>query len=96
MVQNFDTHKFLFTLKHDDEIVGHEVEFLDRDNKLFKIVLKDIEVGLSPVSCKLFDEQGNRYLVPFIRIRRVFRQGELVWDNSSNDLSNVKVIKGYK
>lgn len=96
MVQNFDTHKFLFTLKYEKNILGHEVEFLDRNNELFKIILKDIQISSSPVSCKLFDENGKRYLVPFIRIRRIFKQGELVWDNSTNDLTNVKVIKGYK
>lgn len=95
MVQNFDTHKFLFTMKYDKNISGHKVEFLDKSNELFKIELLDIEVGSSPVSCKLIDINNNRYIVPFIRIRRVFKDEELVWDNSDNDLSNVKIIKGY-
>ena len=91
----FDTHKFLFTLNYENRIKGHEVIFVDRDNKEKKIILEKIEIGTSPVSCKLFDDKGNRYLVPFIRIRKVFLQGQMVWDNSDSDLSGVKVIKGF-
>ncbi|MCA9497263.1 MAG: hypothetical protein KC589_10050, partial [Nanoarchaeota archaeon] len=82
-------------LNYENRIKGHEVIFVDRDNKEKKIILEKIEIGTSPVSCKLFDDKGNRYLVPFIRIRKVFLQGQMVWDNSDSDLSGVKVIKGF-
>lgn len=91
----YDTHKFLFTLFHENRISGHEVEFLSRDGDAKTITLKDIEIGSSPVSCKLYCTDGNRHLVPFVRIRKIFKDGELVWDNSDNDLSDSKIIKGY-
>ncbi|MCA9459718.1 MAG: hypothetical protein KC550_04185 [Nanoarchaeota archaeon] len=92
----FDTHKFFYTLNHENKVKGHEVIFVDRNNNEKKIILERVEVGTSPVSCKLFDVEGNRYLVPFIRIRKVFLQGKLVWDNSDADLSGTKIIKGYE
>lgn len=91
----FDTHKFLFTLNHNKNIEGHIVLFIDRDNNEKKIELSKIEIGSSPVSCKLFDKDNNRYIVPFIRILKIFYKDELVWDNSETDRSNIKVIKGY-
>ncbi len=91
----YDTHKFLFTLSHENKIEGHEVEFLSRDGETKTITLKSIEIGSSPVSCKLFDIEDTRYLVPFIRIRKIFKDKELVWDNTEADLSDSKVIKGY-
>lgn len=90
-----DTHKFLFTLHYEKRIKGHKVLFIDRDNNEKLIELKDIEIGTSPVSCKLFDTEGNRYLVPFIRVQKIFLGDTLVWDNSDSDMSDVKVIKGY-
>ncbi len=95
MAENYDTHKFLFTLNYNDNIKDHEVLFLDRENNEKRIFLEKIEITASPVSCKLFDRDGNRYLVPFIRIRKIFLKEELVWDNTDTDLSNVKVIKGF-
>lgn len=92
----FDTHKFLFTLNYEGRAKGHEIEFVDRNNQEKRIFLEKIEITSSPVSCKLFDTEGKRHLVPFIRIRRVFKDGELVWDNTDADLSNAKVIKGYE
>lgn len=91
----FNTHKFLFTLNYEGNIKGHEVIFIDRDNKEKKITLDKIEIGTSTVSCKLFDTYGNRYMVPFIRIREIYLEGELVWDSKDVDLSDSKIIKGY-
>ena len=96
MVEIFNTHKFLFTINHDGEIKGLKVIFIDRDESEKEIILDRIEIGASTVSCKLFDDKGNRYLVPFIRIREVFKGEELIWDAKDTDMSNVKVIKGYK
>lgn len=96
MKDNFDTHKFLFTLKHNNDFLGYSVEFLDRNNNLLLITLSNLDVGTSPVSCKLYDENNDKYIVPFIRIRKIYKNNELVWDNSETDLSKVKVIKGFK
>lgn len=95
-MEKFDTHKFMYTLFHEGRVKGHTVEFIDRDNNLKKIELDSIEIGASPVTCKLYDINKKRYIVPFIKIRQVFFEKELVWDSTETDISNVKVIKGYK
>jgi len=95
-VNLFDTHRFLFTLNYNNNLKDHRVLFVNRENVEMTISLEKIDIGASPVSCKLYDNEGNRYLVPFVRIRKIFLKEELVWDNSDSDLSNVKVIKGYK
>ena len=91
----YNTHKFLFTLNYEGKIKGHRVIFIDRDNNEKDIILDKIEIGSSTVSCKLFDSDGNRYLVPFIRIKEVYDGDELVWDGKSHDDSDVKIIKGF-
>lgn len=91
----FDTHKFLFTLNYENSIDGHKVTFENRNNEIQQIELEKIEIGASPVSCKLFCKNGKRYLVPFIRIKKIYKGDELVWDNSDADTSNVNVIKGF-
>ena len=96
MIDIFNTHRFLFTLNNGDKAKGHTVHFIDRDEKETIIELDRIEIGTSTVSCKLFDSNGNRYLVPFIRIKKVLLKDELVWDSTDVDTSNVKIIKGYK
>ncbi len=95
-VNVFDTHRFLFTLNYNDNLKDHKILFLNRDNVETIIELKKIDIGASPVSCKLYDKEGNRHLVPFVRIRKIFLKEELVWDNSDSDLSNVKVIKSWR
>lgn len=97
LMTKFDTHKFLFTLNYEGSVEGYKVFFVDRDNVEKDIILQKIEIGASPVSCKLFDKDGKKIAVPFIRIKKIFKEdGGLVWDNSDTDLSNVRVIKGYK
>jgi len=95
MVEVFNLHKFLFSLNHEGKIKEHEILFEDRNGEEKKIILDKIEISSSHVSCRLFDKEGNRYIVPFIRIKKVFFQGELVFDNSDVDKTNVKIIKGY-
>ena len=94
--QIYDTHKFLYTLFYENKIKNHEVTFIDRNSEEKTIVLKDIEISSSPISCKLYDLNNNKYLVPFLRIRKIFKGNEMVWDNTQTDLSNTKIIKGYK
>ena len=96
MVQIYNTHAFLFSLNERNEVKGHKVIFIDRENVEKEIQLDKIEISSSPVSCKLFDKEGNRYIVPFIRIREVYQGEELVWDGKDNDMSDTKIIKGYK
>lgn len=95
-VNLFDTHRFLFTLNYNNNLKDHKVLFVNRENEETIIELQKIDIGASPVSCKLYDKEGNRHLVPFVRIRKIFLKEELVWDNSDSDLSKVKVIKGFK
>ena len=96
-MEKFDTHKFLYTMNYNGEIKGHKVTFLDRENQEKTIVLDRIEIGASPVSCKMFDSEGVRYLVAFIRIRTVYNSNnELVWDGRDNDMSDSHVISGHQ
>ena len=91
----FNTHKFIYSLYHNNQIKGHVVEFENRDNKLEKIEIQSVEIGASPISAKFYDLNHKRYIIPFFRIKRIYFQGELVWDDSQNDSSNSKIIKGY-
>ena len=95
-MQIYNTHAFLFTLNHENKIKNHRIIFIDRDEKTKEILLDKIEISSSPISCKLYDKEGNRYIVPFIRIREVFKGEELVWDGKDTDISNARIIKGYK
>lgn len=96
MAKVFDTHKFLFTINYQGDVKGKKVIFVDRNNEEKSIILEKIEIGASPVSCKLYDIEGNRYLVLFIRIKKVFDGKTLIWDNCDIDISDAKIIKGYK
>ena len=95
MVDIYNTHWFLFTLNEENNIKGHRVVFVDRDENQKEILLEKIEITASPISCKLYDKEGNKHLVPFIRIKEVYYGEELVWDSKDVDTSNAKVIKGY-
>ena len=95
MTQVYTIHNFLYTLNYENNVEGHSIEFVDRNNNVKKIQLSKIEIGTSPVSCKLYDKNDNRYIVPLLKIKKVFFENELVFDNTS-DNSSVKIIKGYK
>jgi hypothetical protein len=90
----FNTHKFLYSLYHNGEIKGHTLVFTNRNNEEQKIELEKVEIGASPISARFFDTQGNRYVIPFLRVHKVFRGEELVWEGNDADNKNVKVIKG--
>ncbi len=92
----FDTHKFFYTLNYQKKIEGLEVFFLDKSSNEISIKLSKIEIGTSPVSCNLFDEDGKRYRVPFLKIRKVLDDGELAWDNTDVKHNNSKTIPGWK
>ncbi len=93
----FDTHKFLYTLNYEKAAKGHKVIFTNRNEEEQTIILEKLEIGTSPVSCKLFDDKGNRYIVPFMRIKFIYKNEKLVWDNSDDEKQKkVKIIKGYK
>ena len=95
--QLFNTHKFFYTLNHEGTIQGKKVKFLDRSNELKTVIIDRIEIGTSPISFRLFDTEGTRHTILFIKVREVFDQNdELVWDSTEIDLSHVRVIKTDK
>jgi hypothetical protein len=94
-MEKFDTHKFLYTLYHDGEIEGHEILHVDKDNKEIKTKVKQIEIGPSPVSCKIIDEEDKKHRIMFVRVKAIYFKGKQVWENTDFDLSDVKIIKGY-
>ena len=96
MVDVFDTHKFLFSLNYENEISGIEVFFIDNKGKEKRIKVKNIKIGNSPISCTFIDVNEIKYRVPFLKIRKILdKKGKLIWDNTDNDLSNVKTISGF-
>ncbi len=97
MIEIFDTHKFLFTLNYENKTKGLKIVFIDRNNKETKINLKKIEIGSSPITCKLYDDKNNRYLVPFLRIFKVYDENDqLIWEVDSNNSKKIKIIEKYE
>lgn len=95
-MDKFDTHKFLYTLFHENRIKGHKIVYIDRDNIEKTITINSIEIGASPVTCKIFNEQDKSYRIPFIRIKKVLYEDDIVWENTDMNLDDVKIIKGYE
>ena len=94
-MQFFDTHKFFFTLNYNNEIKNHKVLYINRDDKETLVEIEKIEVTTSPVTCKIYDKDGNRHIVPYLRVKRVYFKDEIVWEPDSTD-KKTKIIKGYK
>ena len=92
----FDTHSFFYTLNHQKRIEGLEVFFLNKSGEEISIKLSKIEIGTSPISCNLFDEDGKRFRTPFLKIRKVLDDGEIAWDNTDVKHNNSRTIQGWK
>ncbi|MEC8220851.1 MAG: hypothetical protein VX028_02160 [Nanoarchaeota archaeon] len=90
----FNTHKFLYTLYHNGEVKGHEIVFTNRSGNEQTIELDSIEIGASPISAKFYDTEGKRHIIPFLRIHKVYRQGQLMWEGEEQS-KDVKIIKGF-
>ncbi len=95
-MNKFDTHKFLYTLFYDGKIDGHEILHVDKENKEIRTKVKQIEIGPSPVSCRVIDEDNKKHRIMFVRVKAIYYKDEQVWDNTDFDLSDVKIIKGYE
>ncbi len=91
----FNTHKFIYSLFHEGKIQGHIIEYENRDGNLEKGEIDSIEIGPSPISARFHFVEGKKVSIPFFRIKKVFFQGELVWDMSDEKTTNSKVIKGF-
>lgn len=93
----FNTHKFFYTLNHEERIKGKTIKFLDKNNQEKKIEIEKIEIGTSPVSFRVFDTKNTRHIIPFLRVQEVYdEQNKLVWDSKDVDLTNVKIIQTEK
>ncbi|MDA3855768.1 MAG: hypothetical protein PF569_05895 [Candidatus Woesearchaeota archaeon] len=92
----FDTHKFLYTLFDNGTVIGHSILYLNKDNEDEIIKIYKIEIGTSPVSFKVYNEDGKRYIIPFIRVKKIFHNDTLVWENTDFNISDTKIIKGFK
>ena len=95
-MDKFDTHKFLYTLFHEGRIKGHTILYVNKENKDVELNITKIEIGASPVSCKVYDENDKRWTIPFVRIKKVFYENSMVWENTDFNLDDIKIIKGYK
>lgn len=96
-MENFNTHKFLFSLNYENKIKNKIIEFVDKENKIQKIKIEKIIISSSPISFKLYDENNKIYLIIFLRVRKIFDENnKLIWDATSINLNNIETIKGYK
>ena len=91
----YDTHKFLFTLNYEGKIKGHELFISDSRKGEYKIKIKEIEIGSSPVSFRVIDTEDKRHVLPFVKVSKIKYKGEVVWINESEKDPNLKVIEGY-
>lgn len=91
----YDTHKFLFTLNHEGKIQDHTLYVSDSRVGEYKIQIKEIEIGASPVSFRVIDKEGKRHVLPFVKIKKVEFNGEIVWINETENNPNLKIIEGY-
>ena len=94
-MDKFNTHKFLYNLYHEGNIEGHKIIYIDKDNSQKEIDVKSIDIGPSPISCKVYDTSGNKHRIIFLRVKEIYYRGELVWENTDMNLDDLKVIKGY-
>ena len=95
-MNKFDTHKFLYTLFHEGRISGHRIVYVDKENVEQSIRIEGIEIGPSPITCRVTDEHGKKHKIMFVRVREVWFGDDRVWENTDLNLSDVKIIKGYK
>jgi hypothetical protein len=97
MQEIFDTHKFLFTLNHNKEAKGHIIHYIDKDENKKQVIISKIEIGASPITCKIYDLENKKHLIAFLKITKIFnKKNELVWEVDKNLNKKVKIIKGYK
>lgn len=98
MVQNvFDTHSFLFTLQDNNEnIEDYIIQYFLSSDKVEDIKIKSIEVGASPLSCKVITIDNEKRTLKYLRIKKIYNSyEELIWDNSDTKLGNAKIVGGY-
>lgn len=93
----FDTHKFLFTLSYENRSKGHKIEYLDKNNNILKVQIKELIVNTSPVSCRVITPDDKKIAIGYLRVVKIYNENdELVWDMSDKEISHVKVIGGYE
>ena len=95
-MDKFNTHKFLYNLYHEGKINGHKIVYIDKNNEEKQVEVEKIEIGPSPISCKVYDKNGIKHNIIFLRVKQIYYKEDLVWDNTDLNLDDVKVIKGYK
>ena len=93
----FNTHSFLFTLQDDNvNTSGYIIEYYISPEKNEEITILDIEITISRLSFKVITPDNKKITLQYMRVLKIFnKDGELIWDDSEKDLSNIKVIEGY-
>ncbi|MFW6285640.1 MAG: hypothetical protein ACOC16_00550 [Nanoarchaeota archaeon] len=95
-MEKFDTHKFLYTLYHNNNIEGHKIIYINKENSQIMINIKNINIGHSPIACTIYDDNNKKHKIIFLRIKQIYYKDELVWDNTDININTSKIIKGYK
>jgi uncharacterized protein (UPF0248 family) len=75
-------HDLLSQIRWDPTFGGEfEIAFVDRSKPgLQRVSLRDLRFDSdSSFSFQLFDPEGRLLSIPLHRIRRVYRNGELIW-----------------
>lgn len=81
MVQVYSTHNFMYELFYNNDFEGKVVEVLGKDSKSIKIIIKDLIVKNTPVSCIIIDAENNRHIISYFRILKVFENDNLIWNS---------------
>jgi uncharacterized protein (UPF0248 family) len=80
-------HELLHQIRWDPNFTGEfEVAFVDRmQPELQRLPVRDMQLDSRARSFTFLDAQENRISVPLHRVRRVYRDGALIWSRDQPD-----------
>lgn len=77
-------HKLLQRIRWDPRFRQGKFEIGYYDRLLNRILVVPLETiqfpGTAPFVFELYDDQGELHCVPFHRVRRVYRNGRIIWE----------------
>ncbi len=76
-------HKLLQRIRWDPRFRQGKFEIGYYDRLLNRILVVPLETiqfpGTAPHAFELYDDQGELHRIPFHRVRRVYRNGRIIW-----------------
>lgn len=77
-------HKFLNRLRWDPRFREGKFEIGYYDRLLNRILVVPLEAirfsAAAPLVFELYDDEGTMQRIPFHRVRRVYRNGQIIWE----------------